>query len=786
MADVNKIKLPDNTTVNIKDSRISGIDTTPTPQSTNVVTSNGIFNYINPLFDLVNPPTEYTPTSLTKRSYTILDTNKYGTNSNYKHVLIPVDSGYKVTVKSNSSNRAQLAWLTSDAAATSGGTPQFVSGTGKFYTESAGSTESFIAPTGANFLYVYLGLSPDYTLSPTLVTVTGNTDIEVDSVPTEDSDRLVRSGGVYSTIGNYVPKNGTTMNADAEVTFTNDDYLETTIGPDGVLVKNNDDGFYLETDSMRPSFNVYTANPSSLDTRDSYTYYSIGAIYTKDNNQGNSYTLTFPTKTGTFALTSDLPTGLPSVSSSDNGKTLQVVNGAWATQALSGYLPLSGGTMDNTNLVTNLNANYLNGYSIDSLVPQRIYSVSTGWLVKTDITINRASNQHIYFKIEGKSSGNGKVVYFTLGGAVLGAAGGQITRGHALNVGEPLGDITVFLYDDYYYLWFDLSTSYTALYITVYTGAVNHVESITDAAMPDPEDISQSLTITPISIPDTVKSGTLTISTDTSGTPTLIFQRGTTSDNYVDHKIKSSGGTLGFYRSVGGNDTSQLELEATSFYPVGTLTDGVSNVTLGSSTNYWDSTYAKEYYVGSGSVFIRSSADSNIYFGNSSGGVLVVDGKVVRRNTAASFADTTLGSAAYPWGNVYSSEMTIIGETTGTPTLTFRRGVSTDAYADWKQKNNGGIFDFVRSVNGTDISIFASSATSLYPVGTLTNNVSDISLGSSTNQWAGIYANDGTFSGDVAVTGTVTASNLPTYYHGTSDPSSSLGSDGDIYMKLSS
>lgn len=200
MADANKIKLPDNTVVNLKDYRISGIDSTPNPQSGNLVTSNGIFNYVNPLFDAVNPPTEYTPTSLTKRSYTILDTNKYGTNSNYKHVLIPVDSGYKVTVKSNSSNRAQLAWLTSDAAATSGGTPPFVSGTGKFYTESAGSTESFIAPTGANFLYVYLGLSPDYTLSPTLVTVTGNTDIEVDSVPTEDSDRLVRSGGVYSAL----------------------------------------------------------------------------------------------------------------------------------------------------------------------------------------------------------------------------------------------------------------------------------------------------------------------------------------------------------------------------------------------------------------------------------------------------------------------------------------------------------------------------------------------------------------------------------------------------------
>lgn len=42
MADVNKIKLPDNTIVNIKDYRISGIDTAPTSGSANPVTSDGL------------------------------------------------------------------------------------------------------------------------------------------------------------------------------------------------------------------------------------------------------------------------------------------------------------------------------------------------------------------------------------------------------------------------------------------------------------------------------------------------------------------------------------------------------------------------------------------------------------------------------------------------------------------------------------------------------------------------------------------------------------------------
>lgn len=46
MADVNKIKLPNNTVVNIKDYRISGIDTVPTSGSANVVSSSGVYSMI--------------------------------------------------------------------------------------------------------------------------------------------------------------------------------------------------------------------------------------------------------------------------------------------------------------------------------------------------------------------------------------------------------------------------------------------------------------------------------------------------------------------------------------------------------------------------------------------------------------------------------------------------------------------------------------------------------------------------------------------------------------------
>ena len=47
MADVSKIKLPSGNEYNIKDSRITGVDSAPTSGSTNVVTSDGIYNAIS-------------------------------------------------------------------------------------------------------------------------------------------------------------------------------------------------------------------------------------------------------------------------------------------------------------------------------------------------------------------------------------------------------------------------------------------------------------------------------------------------------------------------------------------------------------------------------------------------------------------------------------------------------------------------------------------------------------------------------------------------------------------
>lgn len=237
----------------------------------------------------------------------------------------------------------------------------------------------------------------------------------------------------------------------------------------------------------------------------------------------------------------------------------------------------------------------------------------------------------------------------------------------------------------------------------------------------------------------TFSSGELIISTATTGAPTLTFQRGTDSDAYVDHKIQSSGGAFGFVRSVSGTDTLQMELGTTALYPVGTVTSNISNMTLGNSTHYWGAVYAKDYYVGSESARVFSSATTNIALMNSNGSVLVVDGKVVRRGTASSLADTTLGDTTYPWANVYASEMTIIGGTSGSPTLNLVRGTESDTYVDWKVSNDNGTFRIIRSASGTDTNYVCVSSLALFPSGTLTSGVSDIDLGGSSNRWGTLY-----------------------------------------------
>lgn len=129
----------------------------------------------------------------------------------------------------------------------------------------------------------------------------------------------------------------------------------------------------------------------------------------------------------------------------------------------------------------------------------------------------------------------------------------------------------------------------------------------------------------------------------------------------------------------------------------------------------------------------------------------------------------------------------ITAGTSGTPMIELRRGTASDAYVDWKIISSAGQLIFSYGASGTDTAKVLIASASFKPhADTVTNGISSMTLGTSDAQWGTVYAEDVTASGDIAATGTVTGSNIPTYHTGTSDPSSSLGSDGDIYLKISS
>lgn len=58
---ISKVKLPDNTVEDIKDSRIPGVDSTPTANSQNVVTSGGVYSEIHPTVVTTQPAGGFVP-----------------------------------------------------------------------------------------------------------------------------------------------------------------------------------------------------------------------------------------------------------------------------------------------------------------------------------------------------------------------------------------------------------------------------------------------------------------------------------------------------------------------------------------------------------------------------------------------------------------------------------------------------------------------------------------------------------------------------------------------------
>ena len=136
-------------------------------------------------------------TGLKKYSYWINNSNKYGTGSNYKHVLINVSNVKYVKIHSQEGNSAQVAWFTQIDTPASGGIPPLVPGTGVTYIPA--DTEAIVkVPEGAVMMYLYLYANASYI--PKYVGIYTDTD-DQDEFDEDFNSRADRQNTSLAAIG---------------------------------------------------------------------------------------------------------------------------------------------------------------------------------------------------------------------------------------------------------------------------------------------------------------------------------------------------------------------------------------------------------------------------------------------------------------------------------------------------------------------------------------------------------------------------------------------------------
>lgn len=141
---------------------------------------------------------QYNPGSYTKRNRWIsTSTGLWGSSTSYKHILIPVVGGQRIKITAQNGNTAQLAWLTSDAASSSGGTPSYVPGT-TIIQQNAGTTQYYTVPNGALYMYIYVGAADTYPYTPAYIGLVGEPGYYLSYVnfPVDGNDHILQNAYV--------------------------------------------------------------------------------------------------------------------------------------------------------------------------------------------------------------------------------------------------------------------------------------------------------------------------------------------------------------------------------------------------------------------------------------------------------------------------------------------------------------------------------------------------------------------------------------------------------------
>lgn len=171
---------------------------------------------------------------------------------------------------------------------------------------------------------------------------------------------------------------------------------------------------------------------------------------------------------------------------------------------------------------------------------------------------------------------------------------------------------------------------------------------------------------------------------------------------------------------------------------------------------------------GGSDSYLASDSATNIYLRNSSGAVLVCDGKVIRRSTASTMADVTLGSSSYPWGGIYSTTGNFTDNITlaNNKYLCIKDGNGTAKNVLYCSTAGNVFFGYETSAAGK--STYIDGNTIYFRYGTSHGTAMTIDS-----------------SGNVSISGglSIGGNAVVAVYSGSSAPSSATGSNGDIYIQ---
>lgn len=228
--------------------------------------------------------------------------------------------------------------------------------------------------------------------------------------------------------------------------------------------------------------------------------FSAGTFAEKTYNNSSSVTVNIPTHTSHLVNNSGFLTQHQSLANYVTLNTTQTISGVKTFSTQQNFTVAQGTapfTVTSTTKIDNLNADLLDGYHSTSYLPYTVYNYKQGCLVKTDIPTN--SNTTVTFRIEGNTYSYNSV--FTTGEFYNYKNDDKILNCGAQHHGYNFGNITVFCYDGYVYIWFKQSSDFQSFVVTVYgtnnnSNNINRVTSITNAALPT-TGITRKVEITP-------------------------------------------------------------------------------------------------------------------------------------------------------------------------------------------------------------------------------------------------------------------------------------------------